>query len=147
MRFFLYNLGANFVKRFPAISAWRPVVLVRQKLRGLIQGYGTPKSKRRLWDNEFSSGRWDCLDDMRADCLYPLLEFYADGRSVLDLGCGPGTTANEINARYTWYTGVDISEVALVKARERSRRNGRADRCEFLQSDIGLFTPQRTYDT
>ena len=117
MRFFLYNLGANFVKRFPAISAWRPVVLVRQKLRGLIQGYGTPKSKRRLWDNEFSSGRWDCLDDMRADCLYPLLEFYADGRSVLDLGCGPGTTANEINARYTWYTGVDISEVALVKAR------------------------------
>lgn len=109
------------MKCFPAISALKPVVSVSQKLRGLIHRYGSPKIKRRLWNSEFSFGRWDCLDDMREDCLYPLLESYADGRSVLDLGCGPGTTANEINARYTWYTGVDTSEVALTKARERSR--------------------------
>lgn len=140
-------LGSVLMKHLPDNSVGGLVVLLSQKLRGLIQRYGTPTMKRRLWDNEFSSGRWDCLDDMRGDCLYPLLESHADGLCILDLGCGPGTTANEINAKYTWYTGVDISEVTLIKARERSQLNGRADRCEFLQSDIASFTPQRSYDT
>ncbi len=43
----------------------------RNVLRGAVQWYGTPSLKKRMWDQEFSSGRWSCLENGTGDCVYP----------------------------------------------------------------------------
>ena len=114
--------------------------------RKLVQRYGGATLKRRLWDWEFQSGKWDCLQQFGTDPIYPLLTTYASGGTILDLGCGPGTTANELNpTAYSSYTGVDISEVALATARRRSAQRGAAHRQEYAQGDIASYVPTRSY--
>jgi SAM-dependent methyltransferase len=94
----------------------------RDRFRDLVQTHGSSKTKQRLWDGEFATGRWDCLETTKDDCVYPRLERWAKGGSILDLGCGSGSTANELNkSAFGGYTGVDISEVAIEKARERTQ--------------------------
>ena len=120
---------------------------VENRLRGLLQVYGTPRIKTRLWDIEFSKGRWDFLDATPGDCVYPHVERYANNGRILDLGCGSGSTANELDATaYHEYTGVDISDVALDKARRRSAENGRAHKHHFVRSDIAGYAPSQQFD-
>jgi SAM-dependent methyltransferase len=119
----------------------------RNVLRGLVQRYGPEKAKRQLWNGEFSTGRWNCLDQSGDESVHLQMEKYANGGGVLDLGCGPGTTSLELNpAAYSFYTGVDISDVAVQKARARAQELGRADRHEYCQSDILTYVPTRQYD-
>jgi SAM-dependent methyltransferase len=119
----------------------------RGALRALLQAYGTTNIKKRLWDVEFSKGRWDCLDRTPDDCVYPYLEKHANNGSILDLGCGSGSTGNELDtAVYEHYVGVDISGVAIARAQERTEENRRTDRNSYLQSDIFSYVPDRRFD-
>jgi len=119
----------------------------RSALRALLQAYGTRRIKKRLWDGEFAQGRWDCLDRTPDDCVYRYLERYARNGSILDLGCGSGSTGNELDtARYDHYVGVDISGVAIAKAEERTAENGRTDSNRYRQSDIFSYVPDRQFD-
>ncbi len=100
-----------------------------------------------LWNAEFSQARWDCLDTTVGDCVYSYIEKAATGGSILDLGCGSGSTANELSANtYRDYTGVDISDVAIDKARKRTEKNGRADKSRFFHSDISSYVPAQQFD-
>jgi len=100
-----------------------------------------------LWDQEFSGTHWDFIDDTAGDCVYPHLEKHLRGGSILDLGCGPGNTANELAASaYTTYVGVDISEAALAKARKRTDENGRAGKNSFACSDFLGYQPAQKFD-
>lgn len=120
---------------------------VSDTFRGLKQRYGTQRMKKRLWDNEYSRGRWGCLDQMEGDCLYAHVERHSRNGSILDLGCGPGTTGNELDAAgYQFYTGVEISQVATEKARARTRENGRAAKNRFFQSDLFSYVPDCQHD-
>ena len=93
----------------------------RDRFRALLQTHGSAKPKQRLWDTEFANGRWDCLDTTTDDCVYSRLESWGKGGSILDLGCGSGSTANELTeSAFSEYIGVDISEVAIEKAQERT---------------------------
>jgi predicted TPR repeat methyltransferase len=119
----------------------------RNVVRGAIQKYGPEFAKKHLWDNEFSTGHWNCLDRTGDDRVHLQIEKYANGGAILDLGCGSGTTSLELDSQaYSLYTGVDISDVAVNKARSRAAEAGRADRNEYCQSDILTFTPVREYD-
>jgi trans-aconitate methyltransferase len=114
--------------------------------RKLVQRYGGAPLKRRLWDWEFRSGKWDVLQQFGSDPIYPLLSAYARGGAILDLGCGPGTTANELSpSAYSSYTGVDISAVALETARRRSELRGESRRHEYAQGDLISYVPTRSY--
>ena len=78
--------------------------------------------------------------------MYQYVEKYARGGSILDLGCGSGNTGNELDAtRYTSYLGVDISDVAVQRAMERSTRTGRAAFSAYVRSDIQRFVPDRKH--
>jgi SAM-dependent methyltransferase len=115
--------------------------------RGFIMSYGPSGIKKRLWDKEFSGTKWNFIDNTVGDCVYPYLEKYANNGNILDLGCGPGNTANELAANvYQEYIGVDISEAALAKAVKRTRENGRAGKNSFVNSDFLNYEPTRDFD-
>jgi SAM-dependent methyltransferase len=59
---------------------------------------------------------------------------------AIDLGCGTGANVVELAARGFDATGVDFSEVALAKARERARDAGLAERCRLLTVDLTAAT-------
>jgi len=115
--------------------------------RGLAQRYAPQGIKRRLWNNEFFAGRWNCLDSTGEDPVNPYVEKYANHGCILDLGCGPATISTELKPdAYRLYTGVDISDVAVQKARIRALNVGRADRSEFFEHDILTYKPALLYD-
>lgn len=120
---------------------------VRNKLRAFLQLYAGKLVRSYLWNAEFSGGRWDCLDITTGDCVYPYIEKYACHGSILDLGCGSGSTANELTlTSYEEYIGVDISTVALEKARKRTDEACRARKNSYFQSDISSFVPIKQFD-
>ena len=124
--------------------------IVRRTLtfvQGFLTSYGPSSIKKKLWDRDLSSGKWDFIDDTAGDCVYPFLEKYANHGNILDLGCGPGNTANELTSdAYKTYIGVDISAAALEKAVRRTKENGRADKNSFVVSDFLGYAPTQDFD-
>ena len=58
-----------------------------------------------------------------------------------------GSTGHELHqGSYRAYTGVDISEVAVQRARQTSALAGRSDRNRFLQGDITTYVPDTKAD-
>jgi|SRR5271165_1368537 len=115
--------------------------------RGFIASYGPSGIKKLIWDKEFSGTKWDFIDNTVGDCVYPYLEKYAHNGNILDLGCGPGNTANELAADvYQRYVGVDISETALAKAVRRTKENGRAGKNSFVNCDFLDYDPTLEFD-
>lgn len=113
----------------------------------VLKVYGPSNLKKLLWDAEFTGSKWNFIDQTAGDCVYSHLETYAQNGSILDLGCGPGNTANELASDlYQNYVGVDISEAALAKALNRTRENGRAQKNSFVRSDFLSYTPTQPFD-
>jgi SAM-dependent methyltransferase len=116
-------------------------------IRSLAKRIGPTSTKKSLWDREFATGHWNFIDNTAGDCVYPYLEKYARNGSILDLGCGPGNTANEVaNSAYQTYLGVDISEVALNKGRKRSIEVDRASKNSFELGDFISYVPRQQFD-
>jgi len=116
-------------------------------VNGVLKSYGPPNIKRLLWDKEFSGEKWKFIDNTIGDCVYPFLGKYIHKGDILDLGCGPGNTANELDAAaYRTYVGVDISEAALSKATKRTERKGRADKNRFVCADFLSYVPTQQFD-
>lgn len=116
-------------------------------MRGLVKRYGPSKIKMRLWDQEFSGSHWDFIDNTVGDCVYSHLEEHLKNGSILDLGCGPGNTANELaETAYTIYVGVDISQAALAKAVRRTAENGRTGKNSLICSDFLSYRPSQQFD-
>jgi len=116
-------------------------------MRGILKRHAPSKTKKRLWDQEFARGHWNFIDNTVGDCVYPYLAKYAQNGSILDLGCGPGNTANELAATaYHTYVGVDISGAAVVKARRRTEENGRGGKNRFAEGDFIDYEPTQQFD-
>ena len=130
-----------------ALITNRGLTKVRNVLRGLKQAYGPEPIKRALWNREFSEGRWAFIAHTPGDVVYPFVERHCRRGSILDLGCGSGNTGCELAERsYTYYLGVDISDVALETARRRSREVDREDRNHYVRADIASYAPKRAFD-
>jgi 2-polyprenyl-6-hydroxyphenyl methylase/3-demethylubiquinone-9 3-methyltransferase len=113
----------------------------------ILKRWGNTSTKKSIWDEEFSSGQWDYLDHTGDDPIYAYLEKYSNNGSILDLGCGSGNTGNEmLVSKYGSYTGVDISESAIEKAFNRSKKNRRQDKNEYVCADISLYAPKKRYN-
>jgi SAM-dependent methyltransferase len=116
-------------------------------VRGLAKRYGPSRIKMVLWNQEFNGTHWDFIDDTAGDCVYSHLVKHLNNGSILDLGCGPGNTANELpESAYQTYIGVDISEAALAKAAKRTRQSGRDLKNSFACSDFLSYKPNQQFD-
>jgi SAM-dependent methyltransferase len=67
-----------------------------------------------------------------------------EGRSVLDLGCGPGLYTSRWAATGTDVTGVDFSARSIAYARESAERAGLHVR--YALADYLTWRPDRTFD-
>jgi SAM-dependent methyltransferase len=116
-------------------------------VRGALLSYGPSSIKKFFWDKEFAGGKWNFIDNTLGDCVYGHLEKFANNGSILDLGCGPGNTANEVaDSAYRRYVGVDISKEALAKAKRRSVENGRGNKNQFECGDFLSYLPAQKFD-
>jgi SAM-dependent methyltransferase len=114
--------------------------------RRLTKQYGTLRLKGWLWDRDFSRGHYG-PQGSEGDFLYPFLEKYIDGGCILDLGCGSGCTASELRAdAYAAYIGVDISRVAIVKAKARTEQDGRSGKNHYLCADMQTYVPPHKFN-
>jgi SAM-dependent methyltransferase len=118
-----------------------------QFTRGFLLSYGPEVIKRRFWEKEYRENKWHFAEQSVGDCVYGPLEKYARKGKILDLGCGSGNTANEMDdAAYSSYLGVDISEEALAKAAKRSEACGRSSKNRFMRSDFFAFDTTEKFD-
>jgi len=70
-----------------------------------------------------------------------------EGRSVLDIGCGPGHYGVELARRgASEVLGIDFAEGMIQLARERARTAGVEDRCRFVLGDILEAEVAKKYD-
>jgi SAM-dependent methyltransferase len=114
--------------------------------RGFLLSYGPTPVKKLFWDREFANGKWNFIDDTVGDCVYSHLNRFAHDKSVLDLGCGPGNTANEMAPGYRNYVGIDISREALAKAERRSEQNDRSRMNSFERGDFLSYVTSQKFD-
>jgi len=116
---------------------------IKNRLHRLLARHGPEAIRRWLWNREYASGRWNCLDSMPNDCVLPHLNAHARGGSILDIGCGPGAIGEAIDpTTYRHYLGVDISDVAIEKARAKNSRLNNI----YALGDMWKFNPPGTYD-
>jgi len=70
-----------------------------------------------------------------------------EGRSVIDIGCGPGHYAVSLAARGAGHVcGIDFAESMIDLAKKNAERAGVADRCRFVLGDFMSFEADRMYD-
>jgi SAM-dependent methyltransferase len=125
---------------------------MRRIIAALTKRWGSQAAKQNVWDAEYGGGKWDCLgtDPMRPagtkDPVYMFLDKYSAGASVLDLGSGNGMTVTEMAECFREYVGVDISSVAVEKAKEALQNDpSRARKTKFFVSDIANFIPDQEF--
>lgn len=128
----------------PIISGRRTDLLDRLKKLSFLKGFVVRETflKRFVWEYEYQTGAWDDINTPPSSILTDILDSHLDGGSCLDLGCGTGHTLSVLD-RFTRYTGVDISRVAISRANGRFRRKRGA---RFIRSDIATFEVEGAYD-
>ena len=101
---------------------------------------------RASWDREYAAGEWSKLGNLDEMPRYALIAGYTrnigSGASVLDVGCGEGHLASwllEDGKRR--YFGIDLSSVAIQKARGRASNGAR-----FEVADAGTFYTEERFD-
>lgn len=118
-----------------------------QFVRGFLLSYGPQSLKQRVWDSEYQRNLWQFRDHTPNDCVYRHLVSHTRQGSILDLGCGSGNTATELeNSAYSSYLGLDISRTALEKASARSRETGRDTKNHFAHGDFLDWQPAEQFD-
>ena len=90
--------------------------------------------KSAAWDEEFKGDHWD--KGTLTDPIYAVLKMFPG--SMLEMGCGTGMTPFE-SVRPA-YTGIDISPVAIGKARARNPYH------EFHVAAMEDYRPEHKYD-
>ena len=69
------------------------------------------------------------------------------GRSVIDIGCGPGHYAVSLAAQGAGLVcGIDFAESMIELAKNNAQRTGVDDCCSFVLGDFMTFEPDTIYD-
>lgn len=124
---------------------------VRIIVKGLFAQKGVvgPHISKKQWDAQFEEGFWDRLaNEDQKEHYKQIIQIYlkcGGDRSILDLGCGEGLLYEYFSCLDGFkdenYFGIDISEVAIQKAK-RSYPNG-----NFAVIDYQNETIAKKFDT
>jgi 2-polyprenyl-3-methyl-5-hydroxy-6-metoxy-1,4-benzoquinol methylase len=115
------------------------------KLLSLVTPYEPMAQGRTLLDSQYAAAEWDYLRSLPETPRFGVVAAYchrlAAGRSVLEVGCGEGILLDHLNRScVASYTGVDISSVAIDRARALSD-----DRTTFVCAPAEKYVPEGTH--
>jgi len=116
-----------------------------------ISGRGDVPLSQDAWEEQYARGAWDFLreEDERSRYLAigALLEEHVPpGGQVAALGCGEGLLLDYLPESSFHVLGVDLSEVAIEKARSRFGDGfGAEGRARFVAADAEAFEPDTTF--
>jgi SAM-dependent methyltransferase len=104
-----------------------------------------PKDKAS-WEKQYATGVWSYLGEITELSHYSVIVGYAGylkpGGRVLDVGCGHGVLHDRwLPQGYDRYVGVDISEVAVSRLRERGLAHA-----TFVAADAETYQPGEQFD-
>ncbi len=128
------------------------ITVPARAFHAVLKRWGASATKQKIWNAEYESGKWRDIDPqdsatIQRDLVYAVLEKWADRGDMLDLGCGTGSTAVQIDDVYRSYLGIDISPVAIEWARKHIAQNpAKALKTSFAVAPIEAFSTQRTFD-
>ncbi|MGY1619821.1 class I SAM-dependent methyltransferase [Geodermatophilus sp. SYSU D00691] len=115
-----------------------------RKALSAVAPYRALAGGRRVFDAQYTSGVWDYLRSLDEAPRYGVLAAYcralAPGGSVLEVGCGEGILLDHLGDGRSRFSGVDVSPVAIDRARERHVGRGR-----FSCADAASFVPDDEY--
>jgi 2-polyprenyl-3-methyl-5-hydroxy-6-metoxy-1,4-benzoquinol methylase len=137
-------LGASHYLR-KLLYVGGPIGRAARKARSLVRAHAFD---RGYWDSTLVGKCAPYLGgtlsiDARNALVAMLLKHHALGAtSLLDIGCAGGTLADVLGQRFSTYTGVDISDVAVRAAAQRTTRPG----CRFFASDMTTYEPDQAAD-
>ena len=103
--------------------------------------------RKRRWDKQYRSGKWDSLkSEKEARRYYQIIDYIkkygSSNPSILDIGCGEGVLNERIKGLdFEYFLGLDFSEVSIEKA-----KNKNLPKAEFVAKDVVTFRPQRNFD-
>jgi len=70
-----------------------------------------------------------------------------EGKSVLDVGCGPGHYSITLAQRGAGrVVGIDFAEGMLQLANEHAKKVGVGERCTLMAADLYTYAPQELFD-
>lgn len=94
-----------------------------RRMRERFSAYRAVRLAPEQWDEHYRTGQWDWLGDVTELARYSVVSGYVRrapvGAAVLDIGCGEGVLVDHVDDHVGRYVGVDLSEAAIVRARER----------------------------
>jgi SAM-dependent methyltransferase len=111
-----------------------------------LSGRGDLPQTPERWDAEYASGRWEVLARSDELARYAIIAGFLardrPGGFVLDVGCGEGLLCDHLRpAAGGAYLGIDLSAVAIERAKRRCREGIR-----FAVADAEAFVPDRRPD-
>ena len=91
-------------------------------------------------NEKYKSGEWQSLSTepveiARSSVIGVYYHMYGNRGTILDVGCGEGFFTENIRKRLGLYTGIDISEIAIKRARRK--RPG----FDFQYTDLTTYEP------
>jgi SAM-dependent methyltransferase len=96
------------------------------------------------WDSEYGNGLLSYYHDIeeaaRHAALFGLLTALGCSDSILEIGCGDGASLKYIPPATLLYVGVDVSDVAVQRARAVARPDSR-----FMVRDAETWVPAERY--
>ncbi len=116
------------------------------KLVSMLKPYEPMGQGRELLDAQYAAADWDYLRSSGEAPRFGVVSAYcrllASNGSVLEVGCGEGFLLEHLDrSRYRHFTGIDISSVAIDRARGLED-----DRTTFVCSDAESYVPDRRHE-
>src|SRR3712207_5912598 len=117
-----------------------------RKLLSRVTPYRPMGQGQHLLDTQYASAEWDYLRNIEEAPRFGIVSAYcrllASGGSLLEVGCGEGFLLEQLDrSRYRHFTGIDISAVAIERARALED-----DRTDFVRAEAESYVPDRTFE-
>jgi ubiquinone/menaquinone biosynthesis C-methylase UbiE len=106
-----------------------------------------------IYTGENKSGLSRKMDQVFRKDIYQRFDWVMEksgdvtGRTICDIGCGSGRFVSELAKRGAAHvTGVDVAPNMLDLARNLVTKDGVADKCDFIHTDVLDWKTDRTFD-